>query len=405
LSSSPTVVDGSVYVGALDNKTYCINGETGNVNWTFQTNGYITSSPAVVNSAIYVTSQEPSSGVLYKIDADNGSLVWKQTLPYQPTFMGGKDMHASPVVAEGLVLTSSSTSIYYALNATNGNVVWTYKNPAAEEFILCSPIFTDGKVFLIDKFSIVCVNAKNGSTIWSSFLGDELYISPTYADSKLYVVTDQRHLYVLNAQNGEKIGVYGFSSNSWSSPTIYEGKVFVGNNDWNVYCLAEYPSLVGSLTLTLDKNVVATGDLVTGFGQLVPSINNATLVITLAKPDGSSTNLQVTTSPKGSYSFTFNPPNEGTWTATALWWSDKSYYKSVTSEAATLAVYGSATPTPSPTETPSPTVSVTPDPTPTPFDELKFAGVPLLYLYIGVIVALVVVVVATGYLYMKTSKN
>jgi hypothetical protein len=46
----------------------------------------------------------------------------------------------------------------------------------------------------------------------------------------------------LNATDGEKLGVFGTGSNSWSSPTISEGRVYVGCNDWNVYCLAEYPA-------------------------------------------------------------------------------------------------------------------------------------------------------------------
>jgi outer membrane protein assembly factor BamB len=240
LRSSPTVVGNKVYVGSLDTKVYCLDADNGIVIWTYKTDGYITSSPAVVDGAVYITSAEPISGALYKLDANTGSLIWKKTLPYYSTLGGGNDMHASPTVADGMVFASSNMKAYYAINAMTGNVEWTFKDDAATEFIICSTIYKDGKLFLVDKFSIVCVDAKNGHTIWSTFIGDELYVSPSYADDKLYVVTDQRHIYVLNATNGEKLGYFGTNSNSWSAPTLYDGKLYVGNNDWNVYCCSNY---------------------------------------------------------------------------------------------------------------------------------------------------------------------
>ena len=401
LRSSPMVVGDYVYVGALDKKVYCINANDGNIKWAFQTQGFITSSPAVVDGAVYVLSQEPASGALYKLDANSGGIIWKTEIPYQPTFMGGTDLHASPTVADGMVFASSNCANYYGINATTGNIEWTYSDPSAEEFIVCSTIYANGKLFLIDKFSIVSVDAKNGSTVWSTFIGDELYVSPSYADGKLYVVTDQRNIYVLNATDGEKMACFGTSSNSWSSPTIYEGRLYVGNNDWNVYSLANYPALSSSLTLSLSNNMVVSDELVTGWGQLTPGITNSTVVLTLVKPDGTSTNMEVTTSTKGSFSFTFTPDTVGNWTVAAQWRSDKSYYASATSEIVGLQVQSPPTPTP----TPTPSQSISPPPTPTPFDEQQVAGVPMIYVYVIVILVLFAVIAAAAYVYRKRTKT
>jgi outer membrane protein assembly factor BamB len=243
LRSSPIVVGDKVYVGSLDTNVYCLDNRDGKVVWTYKTDGYITSSPAVVDGAVYVVSQEPESGALYKLDASDGSFIWKRELPYEIVLTGGTDMHASPTVADGMVFVSSNVKEYYGINAATGSIEWTYRTAAAGEFIICSPVYTDGKLFIVDHFSIVCADAKTGSAIWSTYLGEELYISPSYADGKLYVVTDQRSVYVLNATDGEKLGVFSTGSNSWSSPTISDGRVYVGCNDWNVYCLAEYPAV------------------------------------------------------------------------------------------------------------------------------------------------------------------
>jgi outer membrane protein assembly factor BamB len=239
LRSSPAVVGGAVYVGALDNKTYAFDAATGDPLWSYPTQGQITSSPAVVDGAVYITSQEPTTGVIYKLNATDGALLWQKSLPYVSTLSGGSDMYESPVYADGLVFVSSNCAPYYALNASTGDTVWQYGDPEARQFIVSSPVYENGQLIVVDHFAITSVNVQTGNVTWTSFLGDELYISPTYGDGKLYVMTDQRHLFVLNATTGDKLSFYTFGSNSWSSPSLYQGNLYVGSNDWNVYCFAE----------------------------------------------------------------------------------------------------------------------------------------------------------------------
>ena len=324
LRSSPMVVDGRVYVGSLDTNVYCLDVDSGNVTWQFKTEGYITSSPAVADGAVYVVSQEPDSGALYKLDAVSGDVIWKTLIPYQVLFMGGTDLHASPTVADGMVFASSNAKEYYGINATTGNVEWTYIAEGAEEFILCSTIYKNGRLYLIDKFSIMCVDAKNGTAIWGTYLGDELYVSPTYADDKLYIATDQRSIYILNATSGEKLGQFGTSSNSWSAPTIYEGRVYVGNNDWNVYCLDDTPVITDEISVVLDNNETKTGDVFTVTGQLSPAIAYAPVTVFFTKADDTVERIQTKTGNDGSFSVRHVPDVVGDCTVSA-WCSGTSY--------------------------------------------------------------------------------
>jgi outer membrane protein assembly factor BamB len=241
LKSSPAVFGGRVYIGSMDGYLYALDANNGNVDWKTKTEGPIASSPAVADGAVYFTSEEPTTGALYKLDANSGGLMWKKSIPYQWQFTGGTEMLGSPSVAAGMVFASSNLRDYYGINATTGDTEWTFTDPAAAEFIVSSPIYVNGKLFIIDKYNIACLNATNGHTIWSFFTGDELYISPSYSDGKLYVVTSQRHIYILDAiNNGTKLASFTTPSSSWSSPTISYGRLYVGNNDWNVYCFSNY---------------------------------------------------------------------------------------------------------------------------------------------------------------------
>ena len=53
VESSPAVVDGVVYVGSNDNKTYALNAATGALIWNYTTGRYVTSSPAVADGRVY----------------------------------------------------------------------------------------------------------------------------------------------------------------------------------------------------------------------------------------------------------------------------------------------------------------------------------------------------------------
>ena len=338
LRSSPIIVDSRVYVGSLDSKVYCIDSETGEIIWFYQTDGYITSSPAIADGSLYVLSQEPNSGALYKLEKNSGNLVWRKEIPYQEVFWGGTDLHASPAVAEGKVFTSSNIKEYYAISTSTGEVEWTYRNDYAGEFILCSPIYNAGRVFLVDHFSIVCVDSKTGNTIWSNYLGYELYVSPTYSDNKLYVVTDQRSVHVLNATNGEQLSMITAGSNSWSSATIYEGRVYVGNNDWNIYCYADNPATTGAIVLETDSPAFILGDSISGVGQLNPTFPNQSIVLSFLKPDGSIDELLPTTTTNGFFNFTYKPEIIGDWIITANWESQKSYYTSAISNSIDVSI-------------------------------------------------------------------
>jgi outer membrane protein assembly factor BamB len=239
LKSSPAVAGGKVYIGSLDGNLYALDENTGNVVWETQTEGPIESSPAVADGSVFFTSQEPTSGALYNLNVDTGAIIWKQLLPYQISFVGGTELLGSPSVAAGMVFASSNWGAYYAINEQTGNIVWQFIDKEAIEFIVSSPIYLNGNLYIIDKFNIACLNASNGNMLWSVFTGDELYTSPSYAAGKIYLATSQRDVFILDTtSNGTKIATAILPSSSWSSPSIANGRLYIGCNDWNVYCFS-----------------------------------------------------------------------------------------------------------------------------------------------------------------------
>ena len=65
ISSSPALVDTTIYVGSEDGRLYAIDAATGKKLWEVLTGGEVTSSPAVVDGIIYVGSHD---GKLYAVE-------------------------------------------------------------------------------------------------------------------------------------------------------------------------------------------------------------------------------------------------------------------------------------------------------------------------------------------------
>ena len=267
LTSSPVVSNSMVYIGSLDGYLYALSANTGAVVWKASAGGPIECSPAYDDGAVFFTSQQPTEGMLFSLNANTGSAVWSLPLPYQYSFVGGTEMLGSPSIANGVVFASSDWGAYYAVNESTGHVIWGFINPVAIEFIVSSPIYVNGEVYIIDIFNIACLNATNGHELWSAYTGDELYVSPSYASGFIYVTTSQRHIFVLDtAENGTKIFTAMTPSSSWSSPTIADGMLYIGCNDWNLYCYSGYvnaqaltptPSPSSGYSITLTPTSVA----------------------------------------------------------------------------------------------------------------------------------------------------
>lgn len=339
LRSSPAILGETVYIGSLDGNVYAINFNDGSIRWKYQTGGILKASPSIVDGAVYIPSETPEVATLFKIDSQTGELIWRKEILYEHQFTGGTDMIGSPTVAAGIVFASANLRTYYAINATNGNTIWNFTNPEANEFIVSSPIYIDGKVFIVDKFDITCLNASTGKKIWNTFTGDEYYVSPSYADGKIYIVTSERNIFIFDAVTGEKIERYILPSASWSSPTPYGGRLYIGTKDWNLYCFAEYNTAVSQIAIHLDKSQISLGESFMISGIIYPEIANAAVTLSFRHSSGAIANITVNTASDGTFSHIYLPNIVGDWTVTASYQAGQ---QKITSQDATIKVASAA---------------------------------------------------------------
>jgi hypothetical protein len=90
-----------------------------------------------------------------------------------------------------------------------------------------------------DSRNVYCLNALNGSEIWSYPTDGQVSSSPAVADGKVYIGSDDKKVYCIDAEAGEEIWTYQTGDKIHSSPAIAKGKVYIGSNDNKVYCFGE----------------------------------------------------------------------------------------------------------------------------------------------------------------------
>ena len=193
-SSSPAVVDGKVYVTTgyyWDGQILCIDLETGSFLWNYSEDA-IWVSPIVIDNFLYAAIQY--GGRIICLNSLTGELIWNTTLDpsvniieESPAFYNGKIYVACSCYQEY----QKNNSGLYCLDAYDGSILWFYPTGRSMMF---SPSIYDGKVYTVGVNNCLsCLDAENGNEIWT--LPDFFIVHhPIILNDKIYVATLQGNI-------------------------------------------------------------------------------------------------------------------------------------------------------------------------------------------------------------------
>ncbi|MHC4643509.1 MAG: outer membrane protein assembly factor BamB family protein, partial [Planctomycetota bacterium] len=148
---APAVVGAGdiVYFGSsADDRVYALDSMTGQIRWTFFTEGPVRLAPTVSAGRVYVGCDD---GCVYCLSGDDGSLIWKYRVSEQNRMVPGNGrmismwpVRAGLVVDEGKVyftagLFPTQGTYLIALSAEDGTVQWKQKvNISPQGYMLAS---------------------------------------------------------------------------------------------------------------------------------------------------------------------------------------------------------------------------------------------------------------------------
>ena len=287
LISSPTVVNGIIYIGSLDSNLYAINAATGRKLWSVQTTDAIFSSPTVVDGTVYFGSRDgflyalpaagcgdttcvplwkahigmdagysapavangrvyirTEDGALYVVDSQTEQSRELVPPPTKPLYTG---RGSSPSVANGVVYLGSDDQNLYAYDAATGKQLWAGPTGAR---IGSAPAIANGVVYVgSDDGLLYAFNASGcgGKTtcqpLWVGATRDAIETAPTIANGVVYVGSNDHKVYAFNASGCQRphcVSLWNRSTGDvvWSSPAVANGMVYIGSKDKKLYAFA-----------------------------------------------------------------------------------------------------------------------------------------------------------------------
>jgi hypothetical protein len=316
VNSSPTVVDGTVYVGS--DSLYAVDAGTGSQQWAFEIGYNVFSSPTVVDGTVYVGSDS-----LYAVDAGTGTEEWAFTQP-----SGG--VASSPTVVDDTVYVGSSDfenddGTLYAVDAGTGEQEWAFDTGdqvGSSPTVVYGTVYVGPSDFENDDGMLYAVDAAEGTEQWTFETGSGVFSSPTVVDGTVYVGSDS--LYAVDAGTGTEEWAFTQPSGGVvSSPTVVDdpgsgdsigSRVMLGtlghHGDWRYagqsidipagfsVSVRETNAPVAGESLSVTVEVTASnGDQRTQTVSLsVPNLGSDSQQVTLSGGDTTTVTLSVPTS-------------------------------------------------------------------------------------------------------------
>jgi outer membrane protein assembly factor BamB len=129
------------------------------------------------------------------IDVENAGALgikWRFDVATFDAGAGLKSITSTPAVGNGLVYATSWSGKIYALDQETGEVVWDYQSSADFLGIEGSPTLTaDGRVIITVDKTLECLDARDGSLLWSTPLTEvpelEMWGAATVANGRVFV--------------------------------------------------------------------------------------------------------------------------------------------------------------------------------------------------------------------------
>ncbi|MDC0052062.1 PQQ-binding-like beta-propeller repeat protein [bacterium] len=234
IKSSIKVYDDKIFLVNQDNRLLCISINKGSLIWDLRSiSAFIKSQNflALAISKIGDIFMLNSSGDLYKINSQSGSVYW--TTNVTSSMVSSNDLFkSSEIVIENNNIYFSTKSSFFSFNANNGYLNWK------TDFNSSNTPIIDGKyIFSIsDNGYFVNVDKENGKILWSVNIfnilkkrkQNTLITGFVLGSGKIYATTLNGYLIICSATTGKvesfkKIDNKGITS----SPVINNGSLYI----------------------------------------------------------------------------------------------------------------------------------------------------------------------------------
>jgi outer membrane protein assembly factor BamB len=242
---APTVKDGRVFVVTISNETLAFDAKTGTKIWSHagiveQAALFGGASPAVYENVVIVTY---SSGELYALQAENGHILWNDTLTSAvriDTVSTIPHIRARPIVDGNQVFAISHGGRMTAIDLRTGARLWQ-----KEVGGIRSPALGGDWLFVQTTYNdVLCMNRHTGGIRWASPLPKLIsnddktpihWAGPILVGEQLVFTGSNGRILFMNAADGKVAKELKFDGESYISPIFADKTLFVLSDSAYLY--------------------------------------------------------------------------------------------------------------------------------------------------------------------------
>jgi eukaryotic-like serine/threonine-protein kinase len=269
-NSSPLLVDSIAYVGSDYGLLFGVNVINGDTVFHYQSpSGTFTieTKPVYYNGKLYVGDWD---GVFYCIDVQTAETMWSYDTKNDNTYGWVNAIETNSVIYEDQILFAGRSCNLYSLNLETGSKKWMYHD-GSSMWILGGLMLKDTLVFAgsSNQFIFQCFNVKTGSRLWTVPVDYRIYGSPCITDDFYFVGTGMEtadplgSLFVIQTSDNSKIAKIEVGGQVHSSPVMEDSTLYFGCADGFLYAsrLKALLDLKYPHTYLEDNSVVDLGEL------------------------------------------------------------------------------------------------------------------------------------------------
>ncbi len=263
--AAPAIVDGVIYIGALDGYFRALDLATGSERWKYHSELGFKASAAVREGRVYVGDCD---GKFHCLDAATGKLLWGHTTD--------AEINAGANFYKDKILCASQDGSLYCL-AADGKLVWKY---TIDNMLQCSPAVIenraflagcDGKLHIVDLdtgkaaatveisdptgstpaclgdfayfgtqgATFLCVDWKQAKIVWSwqPRRKSPIQSAAALADGLVIFGGRDRIVHALDAKSGTETWSFPAQSQVDCSPVVVGKRVYIGGGNGRLFAL------------------------------------------------------------------------------------------------------------------------------------------------------------------------
>ncbi|MCQ8279406.1 PQQ-like beta-propeller repeat protein [Acetobacteraceae bacterium KSS8] len=199
--SAPTVIDGRMFFGTIDERLFALDVANGNQLWVYQATASDTivfgqPAPAVVGGTVLAGF---GSGDIAAIRAETGELLWSDTLGStggRNSILDFSSVHGLPVISDGTAYVISVGRVFTAIDIRSGRRLWERSVGGKDDLVVVG----DWIFMLSQDQQLACLDKANGHVRWVTTLprfrkpkpgkGPIGWAGPLLVDGQLVCVSD-----------------------------------------------------------------------------------------------------------------------------------------------------------------------------------------------------------------------